>query len=118
MALTENKDSTKYFSERQEQYVAKILGGRVQPGSGNGKYSKSDVRAGDFLIECKTAMTAKQAFSVKKDWLEKLRAEALMNHKSMYTLAFNFGAEAEHNYFVLDEKTFILLKEAFEELNK
>lgn len=118
MALTENRDSTKYYAERQEQYVAKILGGRVQPGSGCGKFSKSDVRSGDFLVECKTAMTTKQAFSIKKDWLEKLRAEALMNHKSMYALAFNFGAEAEHNYFVLDEKTFILLKEAFEELNK
>lgn len=117
MALTENKESTKYYAERQEQYVAKILGGRVQPGSGCGKFSKSDVRAGDFLVECKTAMTEKQAFSVKRDWLSKLKSEALMNHKGMYALAFNFGAEAEHNYFVLDEKTFILMKEAYEKEN-
>ena len=40
-----------------------------------------------------------------------------MNHKSMRALAFNFGEEAEHNYFILDENSFVLMKDAFEKMH-
>lgn len=115
--MTKNKDCTKYWSERQENYVAKKVSGYVQPASGAGKFKKSDVNANDFLIECKTAETAKSQFTIKKDWFEKLKGEALMNHKSMRALAFNFGEEAEHNYFILDENSFVLMKDAFEKMH-
>lgn len=113
--MTNNENSTKYWAERQESYVAKLLGGCVQPGSGNGKYKKSDVSCGDFLIECKTATTEKSQFTIKKEWLSKLKSEALMNHKNLYALAFNFGAEANHNFFVLDEQTFYQLKSLYDD---
>lgn len=111
--MTKNENSTKFISERQEKYVANFLDGYVQPGSGNGKFKKSDVVVKDFLVECKTAMTEKSQFTIKKDWLEKLKLEALANHKSMYTLAFNFGGEEKHNYFVLNEQQFKLLKDLY-----
>lgn len=116
--MTKNTESTKYVSERQENYIAKFLGGYVQPGSGNGKFKKSDVVVNDFLIECKTAMTPKTQFSVKKEWLEKLKSEALMNHKDVHALAFNFGGEEKNNYFVVDEQTFRTLKFAYDDFIK
>ena len=113
--MTKNENSTKFISERQEKYVANFLDGYVQPGSGNGKFKKSDVVVKDFLVECKTAMTEKSQFTIKKDWLEKLKLEALANHKSMYALAFNFGGEEKHNYFVINEQQFKLLKDLYSE---
>ena len=41
--MTNNENSTKFISEKQEKYVANFLDGYVQPGSGNGKFKKSDV---------------------------------------------------------------------------
>ena len=81
----------------------------------NGKFKKSDVVVKDFLVECKTAMAEKSQFTIKKDWLEKLKLEALANHKSMYALAFNFGGEEKHNYFVINEQQFKLLKDLYSE---
>lgn len=112
--MCNNENATKYWSSRQESYIAKLLNGYVQPGSGAGKFKKSDVVAGNCLVECKTATTAKNQFTIKKDWLEKLHGEALSNHKDLYALAFNFGAEEKHNFFILNEQTFKLLKEFYE----
>ena len=78
-------------------------------------FKKSDVVVKDFLVECKTAMAEKSQFTIKKDWLEKLKLEALANHKSMYALAFNFGGEEKHNYFVINEQQFKLLKDLYSE---
>jgi Holliday junction resolvase len=59
----------------QEQRVAVKLGGRRQAGSGASDYAKGDVKAGDFLIECK--QTEKQSLSVKGEWLSKITREAM-----------------------------------------
>ena len=113
--LCENENSTKYWSSRQEDYVAKFLNARTQPGSGAGKFKKSDIDAGTFLVECKTATTEKSQFSIKLEWLDKLKHEALMNHKHNFALAFNFGARANENYFILDEATFLNMKMVYDE---
>lgn len=113
--LCDNENATKYWSSRQEDYVAKLLSARVQPGSGAGKFKKSDIDARTFLVECKTATKEKEQFSIKKDWLEKLRYEALMNHKPCCALAFNFGAQENNNYFILDESTFLDMKTVYDE---
>lgn len=108
MKYTSNEDSTKYWSSRQEGYIAKITGGYVQPASGAGKFKKCDVIVDNkFLIEAKTATTEKQQFTIKKDWLTKLKSEVVMSHKVDGFLAFNFGAENGNNYFVLTEQQFI-----------
>lgn len=108
MKYTSNEDSTKYWSSRQEGYIAKLLGGYIQPGSGAGKFKKCDVIVNNkLLIEAKTATTEKQQFTIKKEWLLKLRHEVIMSHKCDGVLAFNFGGENGNNYFILNESQFL-----------
>ena len=106
--LTNNKDATKYFSERQENYIAKRFGGRTTVNSGAGKLSGGDVIIDDVhcLVECKTAMSEKASFSIKKEWLDKIRSECFAKHQDNYVLAFNFGATESPNYFIIDENQF------------
>ena len=58
-------------------------------------------------------MKEQESFSIKKEWLEKLRQEAFGMNKEYYSLAFNFG-DAK-NYYILDEKTFKQIIELLEE---
>lgn len=107
MNYCENADATKFWSSRQEGYIAKRFGGKTQPASGAGKFKKCDVIIdGSLLIEAKTATAEKQQFTIKKEWLKKLREEVIMSHKKDGILAFNFGGEKENNYFILNERQF------------
>lgn len=97
--------STRDASSVQEHYVAKLLGGEVNPNSGAGKWRKGDVviPEADILVECKTSMSDKSSFSIKLDWIEKNKSEAHSNRISNSCIAFNFGPD-KPNYFVIDEK--------------
>lgn len=64
--MTNNKNSTRYYSDQHEKSVVKALGGRQTSNSGAGKFHKGDVVVGDTLIECKTSMTEKNSVSIKK----------------------------------------------------
>lgn len=106
--------STKYYSDKQEKAVAKSLKGRQVGGSGASAFSKGDVSLGHILIECKTSMTEKSSYSVKKEVLEKAHREALSMRKFFSVLAFNFGPNSD-NYYVIDENTMKFLVEKVEE---
>lgn len=103
--MVKNKNSTRYYSSTQEEYISKLLGGHKTPNSGAGLFSKGDIRVEEAstLCECKTCMTEKESFSIKKEWLEKNKIEAKLTHFSNSILAFNFGPNTD-NYFVIDEK--------------
>lgn len=104
--MTNNKQSTRYYSNRQEKYVAKQLNGKTQPNSGATPFGLGDVTVGsDWLVECKTQMTSKKSMTIQKDWLDKLEEERFAMRKANKVLAFNFGPD-EPIYYVLDEKTF------------
>lgn len=105
---------TRFYSNRQEKAVAKKLGGRQVANSGATAFSKGDVRTDEWLIECKTVTTEKQSFSIKKAWLSKNREEAFAMKKSYNALCFDFG-DADR-YYVVDERTFIKMKEALEQI--
>jgi len=107
--MTHNKKCTRYYSERQEKYVAKKLNGRTQPNSGATPFLAGDVTLDDWLLECKTSMTDKQSFSIKKEWLDKLEEERFAMRKANMALVFNFGPQQE-NYYVITEKTFKQMK--------
>lgn len=62
-------------SRAQEKRDALAYGGRVQAGSGCGTFKKGDVRTDDLLIENKR--TDKQQMTIKAEWLDKIRNEAL-----------------------------------------
>ena len=69
--MTQNKESTKWFSDRQELAVSRAIDGRRTIMSGAAKFSKGDVVTNDWLIECKTQVKEKESFSIKKEWLKK-----------------------------------------------
>ena len=103
---------TRFYSSQQEKEVAKAVGGRQVVNSGATKFNKGDVRTDDWLFECKTSTSAKASFSVKREWLDKNRQEAFAMGKQYNALVFDYG-NGSNRYYVVDEKTFLKMKEAF-----
>lgn len=110
--------STREFSSKQENAVAKLLGGQVNPNSGAGKWRKGDVTIPDasLLIECKTCMQEKSSFSIKREWIKKNKEESFSNQLYNSCIAFNYGPDTP-NYFVIDEKLMKFLVEKLIEEN-
>ena len=102
--MTQNRESTRYFSQRQEERVAKILGLKVVPNSGARIFNKGDVSGQEYLVECKTMMEPKKSISIKKEWLTKIREEAFSCGRSFGMLVFDFGDDED--YVVLRLKDF------------
>ena len=102
------KDPTRAYSKKQENYVAKKFGGDRVKNSGATPFQKGDVNLEDMLIECKTKTSPSESMSIKKEWLEKNNSEALFMGKKYSALAFNFGPN-EKNYYIIDEYLFELL---------
>ena len=103
-------------SQKQEARGARVMGGRVRPGSGSMKSAKGDVRVGrtegvslaqsGVLIEYKR--TDKKSISFSIAVLEKIRGEALLEGR-MHLLGFQLG---RRNYIVLDEHDYLALVES------
>ena len=110
--MTYNKKSTRYYSSRQEKRIAKAVNGQRVANSGATTFNKGDVGTDTWLFEAKTKTSESQAFSIKKEWLLKNREEMFAMGKSYNALVFDFGDG--NNYYVLDEKTFLMMKEALE----
>ena len=55
----ENKDSTRYYSDKHEKSVIKALGGRQTSNSGANRFEKGDVIIDKayMLCECKCSMS-------------------------------------------------------------
>lgn len=113
--MTKNKESTRYYSDKQEKSVCRVLNAQQQSNSGAGKFRKGDVvnRAASLLVECKTVIQDKESFSVKKDWIIKNKEEAFTQRLSNQCIAFSFGPDQE-NYFVINEKLMRYLVEKLE----
>lgn len=103
---TKNQNSTRYYSNIQEQKVAALLGGYQTSNSGASNFSKGDVicKEASLLVECKTCTANKDSFSIKKEWISKNKQEAKMSHLTNSIIAFNFGPDSKQNYFVIDEE--------------
>lgn len=104
---------TRFYSNRQEKAVAKQVGGRQVANSGAGAFAKGDVLADDWLFECKTMTEERKSFSIKRDWLKKNKEEAFAMGRGFNALVFDFGDNGDR-YYVVDERTFKILKEAYE----
>lgn len=109
-----NKNSTRFYSSQQEKKVSKNINGKLQANSGATLFSKGDIISKDWLFECKTCMKLQNSFSIKQEWLYKLKDEQFAMNKDFSALVFNFGNMNE-NYYILTEKDFVqilhLLKE-------
>lgn len=100
--MTDNKDATRYYSARQEKYIADKFGGYMSLNSGASDFSAGDVVLEHYLVECKTCLKEQKAFSIQKEWLEKIRKEAFSKGKQDGVVAFNFGPDTK-NYFIINE---------------
>lgn len=116
--MPKNKQSTRYFSNLQEQDICKKFGCVQQPNSGAGHFRKGDTinYKASILIEAKTCTKEKDSFSIKKEWIKKNKEEAFTQRVFNGCIAFNFGPNQE-NYFVIDEKLMKFLIEKLEEEN-
>lgn len=102
------KGTSRYFSSKQEEYIATLLGGRTTSNSGAAKFNAGDVVTDDWLIECKTSMKPKESFSIKRDWIIKNERERMDLQKPYSSLVFQFEPDGE-NYFIINEKIFKIL---------
>ena len=75
-----------------------------------------DIKTENWLLEAKTCMKEQQQFTIKKEWLDKLKQESFAMRKDYFALAFNFGKINGTNYYILDEKTFIQIIEILNEM--
>lgn len=116
---TKNDESTRFYSQKQENHIAKRFGGYRIANSGAGLFAKSDVVIKDasLSIECKTSLSEKSSFSVKKEWIKKHKDEAFSNRLFNTALAISFDPSGEENYYLIDEKLMSFLIEKLREEN-
>ena len=99
--------TTRDYSDMQEKHIAKVTGGRVQSNSGGTKFGGGDVHTDKFFIEAKTHTSDKKSFSIKEDWLYKMREQAFEQGKEESVLAFRFHPDSLIDWYVLDERQFL-----------
>lgn len=113
---TKNRNCTRFYSNQQEKYIASLMGGVVQSNSGASFFTAGDISTQDWLFEAKTVMSPHKSVSLKKEWFEKNERERKSLMKPYSALWFQFEPNGE-NYVVLNERTFKLLYENFQNTN-
>ena len=108
-----SKKNTRHYSSKQEKSVATAISGKQTANSGATPFQKGDVLSDKFLLECKTKTTDSESVSIKKEWIEKNKREALFMGKEYQALAFNYGPN-QPNYYIIDEYLFQELLEYLE----
>ena len=103
--MNKNTSSTRYYSDKHEKSICKALGGVQTSNSGATPFTKGDIilKEADLLIEAKCSMKPKESFTIKRDWIEKNKAEAFSMRKNNTSLCFNFEPEGS-NYYIISEK--------------
>jgi hypothetical protein len=83
-----DKEHNNVKSRKQENNLAKKLGGKRQKASGAVTHHRGDVSTKELLFEAKR--TDKDSMSLKKEWLEKITKEALVSNR-IPALSIEFG---------------------------
>ena len=109
--------TTRYFSDMQENHIAKVTRGKVQSNSGGTKFGGGDVHTDKFFIEAKTPTKSQTSFTIKKDWITKMREQAYEQGKEESVLAFRFSPDDKTDMYVLNEKQFLEYLKYKEEQN-
>lgn len=89
----------------QEKQIAKLINGQVQPASGGTPTGGGDVLTDNWFLECKTVISKKDSYSVKKSILDKMNEQKFEQRKDYCALAFRFEPEGR-DYFIVDTDTF------------
>ena len=98
---------TRYFSDMQEKHIAKVTGGKVQSNSGGTKFGGGDVHTAKFLIEAKTPTKEQTYFTIKKEWIDKMKEQTFEQGKEESVLAFRFSPDDKNDMYVLNERQFL-----------
>ena len=107
---------TRFYSNKQEKHIAKVVNGKKVANSGATAFNKGDVVTNDWLFEAKTKIKESNSFSIKREWIEKNKEEAFAMNKSYNALVIDFGDGKQ--FYVVDEKTFLQMKEALNAVNQ
>ena len=99
--------TTRDYSDMQENHIAKVTGGKVQSNSGGTKFGGGDVHTDKFFIEAKTPTKEKQSFSIKRDWMTKIKEQTFEQGKERWALAFTFDPAKQENFYVISENEFL-----------
>lgn len=99
--------TTRDYSDKQEKHIAKVTGGRVQSNSGGTKFGGGDVHTDKFFIEAKTPTKEQTSFTIKKEWITKMREQAYEQGKEEYVLAFRFDPNTDNDLYVLSQRQFL-----------
>lgn len=116
---TTNKDATRYYSNLQENHIARLLEGYRTANSGANRFEKGDViiPEASMLIEAKTSTSEKSSFSIKKEWIDKNKEEAFRDHLANQAIAISFDPKGTENYYLINEKLFEYLINKLKEEN-
>lgn len=104
-----NRNSTRYYSNKQEKNVAKTLKGKKTINSGAARFSAGDVNTDLFLLECKTKTTDSKTMTLQKEWLRKNEEEAFATGKLYSAVVIDFGDGVNH--YIISEKLFKYLNQ-------
>ena len=99
--------ATRDYSDIQEKHIAKVTGGKVQKNSGGTKFGGGDVHTNKFLIEAKTPTKEQTSFTIKKEWIIKMREQAYEQGKEESVLAFRFDPNIDTDLYVLSQRQFL-----------
>ena len=98
-----SRNRGKDCSSCQEVEIASLLGGKVQSNSGGTRFGGGDVHTKLFFIEAKTPTKEQTSFSIKKEWIVKMREQAFEQGKHHSALAFRFAPDGE-DHFVINSR--------------
>lgn len=104
----------KTASQKQEEQIAKFLGGKVQSNSGGTRFGGGDVHTKLFLIEAKTPEKQQQSFTVQFDWIAKAVQQSLEQNKQQSAIAIRFDPEG-NDYYIIDKRLMKILVDYLEE---
>lgn len=86
-------DATRVYSSKQENIVSIYLCADLTPNSGAGKSKKGDMTLYNTVIECKTKTKKSNSVSIKKEWIDILKQEAISMGKQYWALIFDYGTQ-------------------------
>ena len=109
--------TTRDYSDMQEKHIAKVTGGKVQSNSGGTKFGGGDVHTDKFFIEAKTPTKEQTSFTIKKEWIDKMREQAYEQGKEESVLAFRFDPNIDTDLYVLSQRQFLEYLKYKEEQN-
>ena len=99
--------TTRDYSDKQEKHIAKVTGGKVQRNSGGTKFGGGDVHTDKFFIEAKTPTKEQTSFTIKKEWINKMREQAYEQGKEESVLVFRFESYTDNDLYVLSQRQFL-----------